>query len=76
MTVRFKCSCGQKLAVKDGMSGRKVRCPRCKGVQVAPQPLLSHSEITRIDDDEAPTKIMDAMGPQSPASPPARKPAP
>jgi len=65
MTLRFKCSCGQKLAVKDGMAGKKVRCPRCKQVQAAPQPLLSHSEITEIAEDEEPTKIMDDL--KSPA---------
>ena len=61
MTIRFQCACGQKLAVKDKMGGRKVRCPRCRAVQNAPQPLLPHSEIMRIADDEEPTKMMDAL---------------
>ncbi len=63
MTVKFRCSCGQKLSVGDDMAGRKVRCPRCKSVQSAPQPLLPHSEITRIADDEEPTKPMPTITP-------------
>jgi phage FluMu protein Com len=61
MNVRFQCSCGQKLSIKDEAAGKKVRCPRCKTVQSAPQPLLPHSEIMEIADDEEPTKIMDAL---------------
>lgn len=68
MTVRFQCACGQKLSAKDESAGRKVRCPRCRSVVSVPQPLLPHSEIMQIADDEEPTKIMDALeGPPPPS---------
>lgn len=56
--LKFNCACGQKLAVKEEMAGQSVRCPRCKSVQKAPEPLLPHSEITQIPEDEEKTKPM------------------
>ena len=35
--IEFPCkSCGQKLSVKEEQSGRRIRCPKCGSVGVAP----------------------------------------
>ncbi|MFN3485578.1 MAG: hypothetical protein ACK44W_08860 [Planctomycetota bacterium] len=56
MPAKIYCPCGQKLSVSDELLGKHVRCPKCRRVLVAPQPLLSHTEINEPPEDEAETK--------------------
>ncbi|MEW6026772.1 MAG: hypothetical protein AB1599_05735 [Planctomycetota bacterium] len=37
MPVSFKCGCGKPLKVKDEFAGRKVKCPSCGSIAVAPE---------------------------------------
>ena len=30
MPIQVTCQCGQKLAVKDELAGKRVKCPKCK----------------------------------------------
>jgi hypothetical protein len=36
MPINLTCECGKKLAVKEEMAGRKVKCPGCGAVLVVP----------------------------------------
>lgn len=36
MAIRFKCSCGMDIAVKDELAGRQGKCPSCKKVLTVP----------------------------------------
>ena len=56
MSLKIYCPCGQKLAVNEDLLGKHVRCPRCRRVLAAPQPLLNHTEINEPDDDNNETK--------------------
>jgi hypothetical protein len=38
MPIKVTCSCGQKLAVKDALAGKKVKCPKCKQPLAIPGP--------------------------------------
>lgn len=55
MPIVFNCpECQKQLRIQDGMSGKKVRCPHCKAIAVAPaeeEPIVA----TPVDDDEAVT---------------------
>ena len=48
MTIRFTCSCGQKLRVTDERAGTQGVCPRCGGEIVVPSPWKGADPI-RID---------------------------
>lgn len=55
MPIVFNCpECQKQLRIQDGMGGKKVRCPHCKAIAVAPaeeEPIVA----TPVDDDEAVT---------------------
>jgi hypothetical protein len=36
MPIKFSCTCGRRLEIDDVYAGRRVRCPACKGVVLAP----------------------------------------
>ncbi len=36
MPIRVVCSCGKRLAIKEELAGRRVRCPTCQGVVAVP----------------------------------------
>src|SRR5690242_7789891 len=36
LSIVFTCNCGKPLRVDDHMSGKRVRCPKCKAIQTAP----------------------------------------
>lgn len=38
MTIQFSCSCGQPLTVRAEYAGKRVQCPRCTRIHVAPSP--------------------------------------
>ena len=38
MPIKLACKCGQRLAVKDSLAGKAVKCPRCSKVLRIPQP--------------------------------------
>jgi hypothetical protein len=39
MPLTVNCSCGQQLRVQETLAGKKVRCPKCQGVVMVPQPV-------------------------------------
>lgn len=39
MAIPVTCTCGQSLNVPDTLGGKLVRCPACKNVTRAPEPL-------------------------------------
>lgn len=36
MSIKFECSCGQRIKAQDGSEGRWVRCPRCRSKVAVP----------------------------------------
>ena len=38
MPIKLACKCGQRLAVKDSLAGKVVKCPKCSKVLRIPQP--------------------------------------
>ena len=48
MKIRFRCSCGQQLAVPSEHGGKKARCPGC-GAQVSIPASLKQGPAIRID---------------------------
>ncbi len=71
MPISIACDCGRTLKVKDEAAGRKVRCPACSKVLVAPMPEPSGNL-----EDEAINELL-AEGPPAPVAsvPPPREPA-
>lgn len=56
MPLLFKCGCGSYLQVKSALAGKKVRCPKCKEVNLVPDPAERHTRrISRLA-----TKRLDA----------------
>jgi len=48
MAIDFQCSnreCGSKLQVSDDLAGKKVRCPKCKTISVAPVPSTDEESL-------------------------------
>jgi len=38
--IKFTCTCGEPLRVKDELAGRRVRCPACRqAIEVPPTPV-------------------------------------
>lgn len=37
MPISFACKCGKRLAVKDELAGKKIKCPGCQAVVPIPQ---------------------------------------
>ena len=58
MPVKFFCPCGQKLAAKDGQTGKRVRCPTCHRLLITPIDLLNHTEMNDIPPDDEATRTM------------------
>jgi hypothetical protein len=55
MAISLTCECGKKLAVKEELAGKKVRCPSCESLLTVPS--LSGEKPARkrpaaVDDDE------------------------
>jgi hypothetical protein len=40
MPITFHCACGKALRVQDELGGKRVRCPACQAIVVAPEPEL------------------------------------
>lgn len=40
MPITFHCACGKTLRVQDELAGKRVRCPACQAIVVAPEPEL------------------------------------
>jgi hypothetical protein len=36
MPIQIKCACGKSLQAKDELAGKKVRCPGCAAILIAP----------------------------------------
>jgi hypothetical protein len=57
MSISLSCECGKKLAVKDELAGKKVKCPGCASVLTVP---AANSEeatpaaLPPLEEDEAP----------------------
>ncbi len=50
MSIRIECSCGKKLAIKEEMAGRRVKCPGCAGVLTVPKPSTKQKPVDASDD--------------------------
>lgn len=50
MSIRIECSCGKKLAVKDAMAGRRVKCPGCASVLTVPKLSTRPKPVDASDD--------------------------
>jgi len=55
MALLITCDCGKKLSVKDELAGKKVKCPGCGEVLVAPTPTVV-DEVTELITAEPPAK--------------------
>jgi hypothetical protein len=38
MPITFNCACGKTLRVTDEHAGRRIKCPACNAIGVAPKP--------------------------------------
>jgi hypothetical protein len=60
MSITFPCACGKKLQVGDEFAGRRVKCPACAAVGVAPTPdpvfevVEREPEAASAEDDSSP----------------------
>ncbi len=48
MAIKVACACGKKLAVKDELAGKKVKCPACQKLLNIPKPKAKEESL----DDE------------------------
>lgn len=48
MAIKVSCVCGKKLAVKDELAGKKVKCPACQKLLSIPKPKAAEESL----DDE------------------------
>jgi hypothetical protein len=64
MPIQVTCQCGQKLAVKDGLAGKKVKCPKCQ------QPLLIPGPASPSADSRAPGAVGAAPNRKGPSGDP------
>ncbi len=48
MAIKVACACGKKLAVKDELAGKKVKCPACQKLLSIPKPKVQAESL----DDE------------------------
>ncbi len=44
MAIKVVCACGKKLAVKDELAGKKVKCPACQKPMRVPKPKIEEVE--------------------------------
>jgi hypothetical protein len=61
MAINLSCECGKKLAVKDDMAGKKVKCPGCGSVLTVPAAMgdadeASEPAVARTSDAATPKK--------------------
>jgi hypothetical protein len=61
MAINLNCECGKKLAVKDEMAGKKVKCPGCGSVLTVPAAMddadqVSEPAVPRASDTAKPKK--------------------
>lgn len=74
MPLSLACPCGQKLKVRDELAGKKVKCPKCAKLLVAPLPDPKEEEPLELDEaieeEEKPS-----APPKKPAPTAAKKPA-
>jgi uncharacterized protein (TIGR03067 family) len=50
MSIRIECSCGKKLAIKEEMAGRRVKCPGCASVLTVPKASTKQKPVDASDD--------------------------
>jgi hypothetical protein len=60
MSLVIACACGQKLKVRDEFAGKKVKCPKCGNVLIAPAPPPVEEEpvelLEMIEEEKPPVK--------------------
>lgn len=44
MPIKVSCVCGKKLAVKDELAGKKVKCPACQKLLSIPKPKVAEDD--------------------------------
>lgn len=45
MAISISCGCGKKLSVRDGLAGKKVKCPGCAALLKVPVPSVVIEEL-------------------------------
>jgi hypothetical protein len=73
MSLLIECACGKKLNVRAELAGKKVKCPGCGNVVIAPAPLPDEPQIQ--------LEVVEETAVQTPTPPPVwtekkKKPAP
>ena len=38
MPISISCECGKRMAVREDLTGKRVRCPECNAVVTVPEP--------------------------------------
>jgi hypothetical protein len=83
MAVSFQCSCGKRDRLKEGVSGRKVRCPNCGNVSAVPrsdeEPEIEQEVADALlanDPDERPVVQIEEREEATPPPAPLRKAVP
>jgi hypothetical protein len=57
MSISLSCECGKKLAVKDELAGKKVKCPGCGSVLAVPaadSEAVTPAALPPLEEDDAP----------------------
>lgn len=62
--IKFHCPCSQKLNAEDSAAGRRVKCPKCGRIVNVPNPLLYHTELNELPDDDAETRKVPFVPPE------------
>lgn len=52
MPIKVACACGKKLAVKDELAGKKVKCPACQKLLSIPKPKAAEDDLDVEDSAE------------------------
>jgi phage FluMu protein Com len=67
MPIKFACICGQKIQVEDRFAGKRIKCPRCKDMQLIPQ-----ADDPEEEEEQIPAKpVQEAKSGKKVAKPPS-----
>lgn len=69
MPITFDCPCGKSLRVSDEHAGRRVKCPACGAVVVAPKP---QQQFEVVEEEEPDFEIVEDQPRKIPSARPAK----
>ena len=68
MPIKVACACGKKLAVKEELAGKKVKCPACQKLLSIPMPKVQAESLDDESDlEDAAEEAFDAESDEAPA---------